>query len=120
MAAACLLSGALLAGVPAGPAVALPTTSGSSHAVRQDDRLQTVRVQAMVERAHLWLVARQNKDGSFSIERSEASHSAPVAVTALAALSLMAAGHLPDRGRHGVPVRRARGGDDGGATYAGG
>jgi hypothetical protein len=72
-----------------------------------DDRLQLERVAGMVGRAHGWLIEQQNKDGSFSIVRNEASKTAPVAVTSLAVLSLMAAGNLPDRGPHERAVRRA-------------
>jgi prenyltransferase beta subunit len=71
------------------------------------DGLLTARVQALVRPAHDWLVAHQNADGSFSIVRNDAAAPAPVAVTALAALSLMASGNLPDRGRHERAVRRA-------------
>jgi hypothetical protein len=72
-----------------------------------EDRLELVRVRAIVTRAHSWLIEQQNKDGSFSIVRNEASKTAPVAVTSLAALSLMAAGNLPDRGEYDRAVRRA-------------
>lgn len=82
-----------------------PGEDGQSAAA--DDRLLTARVAALVRTAHEYLVAHQNADGSFSIVRNDAAASAPVAVTALAALSLMAAGNLPDRGRHEQAVRRA-------------
>jgi len=72
-----------------------------------DDRLQLARVTPIVQSAHAWLVRQQNADGSFSIERHEASNSAPIAVTALSAMSFMAAGNLPDRGRYDTAVRRA-------------
>lgn len=73
-----------------------------------DDTLQLQHVREIVARGHAWLIRQQNRDGSFSIERSEANlSSAPVAVTALAALSLMAAGNLPDRGPHERSVRAA-------------
>src|SRR5690606_26517385 len=61
------------------------------------DPLQLARTATLVRRAHEWLVEHQNPDGSFSVLRSQSAKSAPVAVTALAALSLMAAGNLPDR-----------------------
>lgn len=73
----------------------------------RDDPLQIDRVRQVVARGHAWLIQRQNRDGSFSIERHETSRAAPVAVTALAALSLMAAGSLPDRGEHERTVRAA-------------
>lgn len=71
------------------------------------DALQTARVQAMVGSAHKFLLKHQNRDGSFSVVRNDASKAAPVAVTALAAMSLMAAGHLPDRGPNAQAVERA-------------
>jgi hypothetical protein len=71
------------------------------------DQLQLDRVRAIVSRAHAWLIVQQHSDGSFSVVRHEASKTAPVAVTSLAALSLMAAGNLPDRGEYELAVRRA-------------
>jgi hypothetical protein len=72
-----------------------------------DDRLQFTRVTSIVQSAHAWLISQQNADGSFSVVRHEASSSAPIAVTSLSALSFMAAGNLPDRGRYDTAVRRA-------------
>jgi prenyltransferase beta subunit len=71
------------------------------------DRLLTPRVERMVDKAHAYLIDHQNADGSFSIVRNDASTSAPVAVTSLAIMSLMASGHLPDRGSHRQAVQRA-------------
>ncbi|MDG2148357.1 MAG: terpene cyclase/mutase family protein [Planctomycetota bacterium] len=78
----------------------------------QADSLHTAEITTMVTSAHDFLLKNQNKDGSFSVVRGRSSKNAPVAVTGLAALSLMAAGHLPahevmDRGRHGTAVKRA-------------
>lgn len=72
-----------------------------------DERYELSRVESIVEQAHRYLVDNQNADGSFSAPRSQAAKSAPVAVTSLAAMSLMAGGHVPDRGRHGQAVDRA-------------
>jgi len=62
------------------------------------DRLQTERIAELVGAAQRYLVERQNADGSFSLLRNEreSGSDAPIAVTALASLSLMAAGRLPD------------------------
>jgi hypothetical protein len=72
---------------------------GSAEPSRTDPlRLQSVV--SMVDRAHVFLVENQNPDGSFSLLRSEleSGSSAPIAVTGLASLSLMASGRLPERG----------------------
>lgn len=88
-------------------AATLPGAGGDGAPVH-DDALQIDRVRQIVARGHAWLIQQQNRDGSFSIQRQEASQaSAPVAVTALAAMSLMAAGSLPDRGQHERTVRSA-------------
>ncbi len=75
----------------------------------RDDPLQLLQVRRMVELSHRFLLSHQNADGSFDIVRSQASRSAPIAVTSLAALSFMAAGHAPDaeRGRYGRSLTRA-------------
>jgi len=76
------------------------------------DALRAVKVADIVTRAHGFLVEHQSEDGSFSVVRGRKSKNAPVAVTGLATLSLMAAGHLPDhdpdfRRGHGYAVKRA-------------
>jgi len=96
----------LAAGALVLTAIAARPTGGGG-APPPDDALQIDRVQRIVARGHAWLIKQQNRDGSFSIERNEAGKTAPVAVTALAALSLMAAGNLPDRGAHERTVRAA-------------
>jgi hypothetical protein len=98
---AALLAASLL--LPAGET----RTDGGSAAPRAGDRLQLERVRGLVAHGHAFLIDQQNADGSFSIVRSTRSKSAPVAVTALSALSLMAAGNLPDRGRYEAATRRA-------------
>ncbi len=99
-----------LAGLLAGCLLLAPGPSGAGPDGGRSppgDRLQLQRVLPIVEAAHAFLIEQQNADGSFSIVRSTRSKSAPVAVTALSALSLMAAGNLPDRGRYEAAVRRA-------------
>jgi len=88
-------------------ALAAPGMPPADDQATATDRLAVARVERMVVKAHAFLVDHQNPDGSFSIVRNDASASAPVAVTSLAALSLMASGHLPDRGTHERAVRRA-------------
>lgn len=100
-------AGWLLAGTLALASVATPAAGGGGGAPTPDDALQIDRVRQIVARGHAWLIKQQNRDGSFSIERNEAARAAPVAVTALATLSLMAAGSLPDRGEHERTVRAA-------------
>ena len=99
--AAALLVGAALAGLlRAGVARADGFDSGT-------DAYDVARVVPIVERAHAYLAAQQRADGSFSVDRSSASRSAPVGVTAIAALSFMAAGNTPNRGAYQTQVRRA-------------
>jgi hypothetical protein len=99
----------LAAGALALASIVAPTTTpgGGGGAPPSDDALQIDRVRRIVARGHAWLIKHQNRDGSFSIERQDAIKAAPVAVTALAALSLMAGGSLPDRGEHERTVRSA-------------
>jgi prenyltransferase beta subunit len=93
--------------------VALALWSGLPSDDREvgSDELQTGRVTALVARSHAFLVKHQNADGSFSVVRGQSSKNAPVAVTALAALSLMAGGYLPAHGelaRHSYDNRVKR------------
>jgi len=71
------------------------------------DAYETSTVLEIVGRAHRYLAEQQRSDGSFSVDRSSASRSAPVGVTAIAALSFMAAGNTPTRGPYQKSVRRA-------------
>ena len=96
-----------LAMQPVTVALPPPASGADDPPAVSPDRLLLARTGAIVERAHRYLVTHQNPDGSFSAVRNDAASQAPVAVTALAALSLMAAGHLPDRGSHELAVRRA-------------
>jgi hypothetical protein len=87
------------------------------HAARQTELRQAV------ERGLEWLAARQQPNGGWlgavghkqgddylvltTIEAQRAGASAHAGISALAGLAFLAAGHLPDRGRHGPVVRRA-------------
>ncbi len=72
-----------------------------------DDPHRLAEVLTLVESSHRFLAKHQNKDGSFSILRAQAGTPAPVAVTALTALSFMAGGHSPERGRYAGLLRDA-------------
>lgn len=76
-----------------------PAPDGDQDGKAGADTLQTSRVASMVEAAHDFLVENQHPDGSFSLLRieRESGADAPVAITGLTALSLMAAGNLPDQ-----------------------
>jgi hypothetical protein len=104
-----MLGAAAPAGAPHAPAPAAWQVADDDAAPSGDDPLRLPAVLSMVERGHRFLVAQQEADGSFSIVRNQASMSAPVAVTALTALSFMAAGHVPDpeRGLYGRSAARA-------------
>jgi hypothetical protein len=65
------------------------------------------KVHNIVARGHAYLAARQNKDGSFSVDPDDPSASAPIAVTALVSLSFMAGGNTPERGRYSRQLRDA-------------
>ena len=94
---------ALIVGLAMGP---LPGFDGEGGQDGEDPfRLADVR--GVVARSHQFLVTHQQQDGSFSVVRNVPSQSAPIAVTALATLSFLAAGHAPDRGEFGVVVGRA-------------
>lgn len=93
----------------------VPASTGidESADLSNEDGLQLERVMTMVEAAHEFLLENQNIDGSFSLLRSEreSGSAAPIAVTGLASLSLMASGGLPagqgTGGAMGQPVQRA-------------
>jgi hypothetical protein len=104
-----VISRLLLAGVVAMSTgtVTAPPGNGTQSATPEPDRLHATEVTAMVSTGHKWLIDHQNKDGSFSMAHGMGGKEAPVAVTALCALSLMAAGNLPDRGGYDRAVKRA-------------
>ncbi len=105
---------ALCGGVGAGPLGAEPSPSvrvgdgdaDGDEAVTPDPH-ELTRVLRLVDGAHRYLVDHQNADGSFSATRTQSVKNAPVAVTSLAVMSLIAGGHVPERGRHGRAVERA-------------
>jgi len=92
-------------------AVAMLPAAGAHRAAvddrPDDDPHRLAQVITLVESGHRFLAKHQNKDGSFSVVRTRAASSAPVAVTSLTALSFMAAGHSPERGRYAGLLRDA-------------
>ena len=63
----------------------------------------TADMDSSVRRGLESLASQQNADGSFGRGR----YGKHVGITALCALAFMADGHLPDRGKYGLEVRRA-------------
>lgn len=63
----------------------------------------TPETQRAIDAGLEYLAARQNEDGSFG---SGSMYRRNVAVTGLAGMSLLAAGHLPGRGRYGRTMSR--------------
>lgn len=61
---------------------------------------------AAIEKGLAWLAEQQNEDGSFC---SRGNFQGNVAITGLAGMSFLAAGHTPGRGRYGGTVSEAVG-----------
>lgn len=84
---------------------------GSSNGQLVDDELRQA-----VQRGHEWLQAHQGKDGAWSelvgykvntdYETLDSRPQPHVGVTALALISFLAGGHLPDRGKYGDVLHR--------------
>ena len=104
-----LISGVVFAqdGVPAEesppppPAEEAENTLGAQNAPAADEI--TANMDTAVRRGLENLASQQNTDGSFGRGR----YGRHVGITALCALAFMADGHLPDRGKYGLEVRRA-------------
>ncbi|HYF47935.1 MAG TPA: prenyltransferase/squalene oxidase repeat-containing protein [Planctomycetota bacterium] len=58
-----------------------------------------------IEKALAWLAKHQNRDGSWGSEGGSGTYT--MAMTGLAGLALLSAGHSPGRGKYGVNVSRA-------------
>lgn len=96
--------------------VALITTVPGDQSQAQIQRTETRTVessgqeyidastQAAIDRGLAYLASRQNVDGSFG---RGGPYQSNVAVTALAGMAFMSAGHTPGRGRYGANVQRA-------------
>ncbi|MGQ0633640.1 MAG: prenyltransferase/squalene oxidase repeat-containing protein [Planctomycetaceae bacterium] len=93
-----LVATARLAPLPAAPTI--PQTVESSGM-----ELVTPAAQQAINRGLEYLAAGQNDDGSFG--SGGTIHRRHVAVTALAGLAFLSAGHTPNRGRYGQNVERA-------------
>ncbi|MBM4062491.1 MAG: terpene cyclase/mutase family protein [Planctomycetes bacterium] len=98
---------ALFAAHPTGPLPAQEQLRrGASNEQLLDDRLRQA-----VRRGHDWLAARQHQDGcwaelvgykvNYDYETQDSRPLPHVGVTALALMSFLAGGHLPDRGPYG-------------------
>lgn len=68
-----------------------------------DQSMVNPKAQFAIDQGLAYLAARQLPDGSFGTNRYQGN----VAVTALAGLSFMAAGHQPGRGKYGSVVSKA-------------
>jgi prenyltransferase beta subunit len=83
-----------------------PATRAAAGIALHANQLQgdeiTAAQELAVSRGLAWLTAHQAPDGGFKVADNESS-----AVTALAAISMMEAGNLPNRGQYGVNVSRA-------------
>ena len=77
-------------------------------ALAQEERdmstLITPEAEQRIEKGYAWLVANQNRDGSWGCMLNQAPSTA---VTALACLALMSEGSTPDRGDFQKPIQKA-------------
>lgn len=79
--------------------------SGGSPPVPNDFVEITAKQEEAVEKGLAWLAKNQGKDGSWGSEGSGGSYQ--MAMTGLAGLALLSAGHSPGRGKYGPNVIRA-------------
>jgi squalene cyclase len=84
-------------------AEAEPTNAGPAPV--QDFIEITPKLEESVDRALAWLAKNQSREGSWGNEGSAGQY--PMAMTGLAGLAFLSAGHTPDRGKYGVNVSRA-------------
>jgi prenyltransferase beta subunit len=88
------------------PAAPTPPTAADTNIALHANQLHgdeiTADQEAAVSRGLAWLASHQAPDGGFKIGDNENS-----AATALAAISMMEAGNLPNRGQYGVNVAHA-------------
>ena len=88
----------------AGGATAAALVTRAQQPVAAEAEAITPDTQQVIDRSLGQLAAAQGADGSFSDTRTGFGN---VAITGLAGLALMAAGHQPGRGRYGDQVERA-------------
>lgn len=81
-----------------------PQTPDSQRIEASGQRLITPETQTAINNGLAYLAARQHADGSFG---SGSMYRRNVAVTALAGMAFLSAGHTPGRGRYGENVQRA-------------
>ena len=100
-----LVTGLLVGVFALPPALAQEVPAPDKNA--RDNPLQGTELndaqRAAVERGLAWLAARQQADGNFG----GMGGGAQAAVTAVSAISMMAAGNLPGRGKYGANVAKA-------------
>jgi squalene cyclase len=65
----------------------------------------TPKLEDSVEKALAWLAKNQSREGCWGNEGAMGQY--PMAMTGLAGLAFLSAGHTPDRGKYGVNVSRA-------------
>lgn len=98
----CVLGCAILLLPLTTPLVAAPPTTNAVEASGKE--LVTPEAQRAIDSGLAYLAARQHTDGSFG---SGSVYKRNVAVTALAGMSFLSAGHTPGRGPYGSQVSRA-------------
>jgi hypothetical protein len=76
--------------------------------LRPEARYPRAKLEESLVRGLAWLAANESRvgDGGWSVDDAPVPLRAPIAVSALASLALMAGGNLPDRGPHGERLRR--------------
>lgn len=88
----------------------IPTLSAISHDDKSKEGAKSAPVeeitpetQAAINKGLEWLAGRQGKNGAWG---GEEYNRAPVAITSIACLAMMAGGNLPGRGRYGDNVQK--------------
>lgn len=97
----CIAGGILAVFLAVGGASAQEEDLGAQNTPAPEE--MTPELDQAVRRGLESLASQQNGDGSFGRGR----YGRHVGITALCALAFMADGHLPDRGKYGLEVRRA-------------
>ncbi|MCC6729196.1 MAG: terpene cyclase/mutase family protein [Chthonomonadales bacterium] len=98
--AAICVAGALVLALAAGPARAQQTDPFD---VEAREYLGTPKSEAAVRRGLEYLAARQQPDGHWN----SGSYNADAAISGLAALAFLSAGHQPGRGKYGAQLAKA-------------
>jgi squalene cyclase len=67
----------------------------------------TPKLEESLDKGLAWLAKNQSRDGSWSAQGGDAGYQYQMAMTGLAGLSFLAAGHSPGRGKYSANVSRA-------------